>query len=94
MMRGVALAIVYALLVLTSACTATAALRQRGPDSGTFVLRGPYMPAMQRARERMLDHCNGRFLVKEGKDSRDVSYVCVAPAPHGLVFVALGGQQP
>ena len=77
-MSSTALASVLAFIGLSGACGATATLVRHEPGGGQMVLRGPYMPAMHEAPVWMLEHCMGRFVVKEGKDSRDLSYECAS----------------
>jgi hypothetical protein len=86
--RAASLATTLIFVALSSACS-SAALVQRGSDGGRFVLRGSYMPAMAQARAQMLEHCNGRFLVHEGRDSRDGSYLCADRAPSELALSSL-----
>ena len=55
--------LVSTLLALLVGCSASVEVARRDVRSGMLVLQGPLMPATRLAREAMLDHCGGRFVV-------------------------------
>jgi hypothetical protein len=68
-----------ALLTLTclslAACGASATLVEREPSRGRIALEGPYVSAMQEARELMLAECKGRYRMHESNG--EVAFECV-----------------
>jgi hypothetical protein len=63
------------LTLVLGACSSGASFVRTDPFGGLVHLSGPYVPAMEEARELMAEHCHGRFVTHE--EDRDVLFHCV-----------------
>jgi hypothetical protein len=85
MTKWMVLAAAAALAIMMYGCAGRADVMEHALQSGELRLRGPLSLATAKARERMVEHCGGRYQLQVGTHlvpantlggSREVHYVC------------------
>lgn len=85
-MKNLVIATLFLVTTLLGGCAGSAQVIGGDATGGRIELRGPYMPAMSEARAAMLEHCHGRFMYEEQRESFD--FQCVGRQAREPVLAA------